>query len=219
MCGLQFLDQPKCFTVLSIVLVVVIVACCAVASNDNTRKMCGWLLLLSVVLFVLYWFRPPKSTPSMKNGEYRQKSTPATRPDSICDSLDDDCQQFPDDTPVEPIRKYGIKHNDGNWRHAPYSTGDIETGNPIVGENNPMGNPMTYDFYTAVNMDVPRPVFKQQQEWAQLYRPNGEVPDGLWMNPIPDQTLMALPAVQFADSSEQGRSILQTMGTGYWGHP
>lgn len=113
--------------------------------------------------------------------------------------------------PVVPIETYGAHELN------PYNPPDIRIeGNPMVGENNPMGNPTTYQFYQAVNMDKPRVVQIPKQQWAEeLYRENGRVPDGFWLNPIPDQTLMARGAVYFPESSEEGRSIIQDMGTGY----
>ena len=145
----------------------------------------------------------PNDSRALQNGLYEQESFGEIPSDLYQD-------RNADNIPVFAPPHYGPIENE-----APYSTGDLETDNPLVSAYNPMGNPNAYDFNTAVRMNKPKTVFYQKQEWADLYRPNGQVPDGLWLNPIPDPTFMAPGAVFFPESSEAGRMITSELGLGY----
>jgi hypothetical protein len=123
-----------------------------------------------------------------------------------------DCQTQPW-APVQPTPLFKVPRT-AQLEHQLLS--GRTTGNPIVSEQNPMGNPLTYDYYTAVNMDKPLASSVPQQEYPRFYNSQTEFPEGLFINPVPDQTGMARP-VYFPQSSEVGRSILQNMGTGYVG--
>ena len=176
-------------------------------------------LLFWIGTFALHYYlasnmQLPITLPrSLQHGVYEQFSNENLdqlegREGSGADSAD----EHPPHNQEIPV--YGLNHIGPKQNYAPYSTGDFETENPLVSEHNPMGNPTTYDFNTAVNMDKPRAVFHPKQEWAELYREQGEIPDGFWLNPIPDPTLMAR-GVFFPESSEFGRSITQDLGLGY----
>lgn len=134
--------------------------------------------------------------------------TPAPAPERFLAN----CQTQPW-APVEPSPLFRVRESAELSQQL--ATG-YSTGNPLVSPQNPMGNPLTYDFYKAVNMDTPLASSVPHQELPRLLTAQTEFPEGLFIHPVPDPTRMARP-VYFSESSEAGRNILQFLGTGYVG--
>lgn len=139
------------------------------------------------------------------------KRSPAPAAD-VAEKFMSNCQTQPW-APVQPTPLFPVPRT-GELEHQLLS--GQSTGNPLVSPQNPMGNPLTYDYYTAVNMDKPLASSVPQQEYTRFFNSQTEFPEGLFFHPVPDQTGMARP-VYFPQSSEAGRSILQYLGTGYVG--
>lgn len=106
------------------------------------------------------------------------------------------------------------------------NTGTYEPGlytpNALVSRDNPYGNPHNYQVYDAAVMPSTRQpdevdVHKMAKDHAQrdqvkMYYGAGELDEGLFVNPLPDPTLMARP-VFFPESSEWDRHIVgQSVG-------
>lgn len=82
---------------------------------------------------------------------------------------------------------------------------------------NPYGNPLPYDAHYAADGSLPRQpnemdvhfeTFKSaQRDIKKMFGPGVELDEGLFINPLPDPTLMARP-VNFVESSEFDRHIV-----------
>ena len=79
-------------------------------------------------------------------------------------------------------------------------------------EQNKEGNPLVFDQQEAVRASRPDPSPADPEEtddqWQRKFTFNGEeLPEGLFVNPLPDPTLVARP-VSFPESSEADRPIV-----------
>lgn len=192
-------------------LVLYLSALLVLVTQSAVPLLLGFLVIALVTMYAYYReytdaIHEPVEAPFAMR--FNNKESDATETDALS-AYDVNCQQRPW-KPVEPTPLF-----------TPPVTeellDDLADGavseNPLVTPQNPMGNPLTYDMYTAMNMDAPVPAYEQTQEWGRLYQHGLNREEAY---PIPDPTRMALPAVQFPESSEANKGSYNLIQTGHW---